>query len=208
MTRPELDEFAALWHEPGAADPEDFEGMARRARRQGRLLAYADLAWAVLLIGGTIFAGMMAPGPLTTAMALVLVVATIWLTWKRRLIRQMSRTLDTSDRRAFLASSVRNARADLRRVTLSMLVFPLLVPMALLLKVAVRTGADLDDPFGILGNWVQSPRGVITLVLLALLLGWTERSRRRIKRELRRLEDLRQAYAEEASAEENPQGLP
>jgi hypothetical protein len=209
MNKPDMDEFAALWQEgPEPEEREQMDALARAARRQGRLLAYGDIAWFVLLVGGSLFAALMAPGPVTTAFALVLLVATVWLTWKRRIIRQMSRTLDTTDRQAFLASSVRNARADLRRVTLSMIVFPLLVPVALLMKVAFRTGADISQPLEILGNWVQSTRGVVTLILLSLVLAWTERSRRRIKRELRRIEELKKAYAEEAQAEESPQLLP
>ena len=207
MNQRDFDEFAALWTEADPVEAEAFDKMARRARLQGRFLAYADLAYFVLIVGGSGFAALMAPGPVTTAFALLLVLATVWLTWKRRKIRQIARTLDTADRQAFLASSVRNARADLRRVTLSMLVFPLLVPTALLLKVAFRTGADIIDPVEVLTTWAQTTRGVIVLTLLALVLAHTWRSRRRIKGELRRLEELKQAY-DEAGAEENPQLLP
>jgi hypothetical protein len=202
MTDPELQELADLWQEADASEAAAFEAAARRARRQGRLLAYGDLAWAVLLIGGSLFAALMAPGPGTTAAALFLLVATVWLTWKRRKIRQMSRTLDTSDRQSFLASSVRNARGDLRRVTLSMIVFPFLVPMALLVKVSFRTGSDIAHPLDVLTEWAQSTRGIFTLCLFAIIMGFTYRSRRKIKAELRRLEDMRRAYAEQADLED------
>lgn len=210
MNRPEFDEFAALWQEevPDAEELQRLELAAARARRQGRLLAFADLAWFILLAGGSLLAAFMSPGPTFTAIALVLLVATAWLTWKRRKFRQMSRTLDTADRQAFLASSLRNARADLRRVTLSMIAFPLLVPLALLLKVSWRTGGDVADPLRIFSDWVESARGVVTLLILTLVLGYMARSRFKIRRELRRLRELQSDYAAEREVEENPQSIP
>jgi hypothetical protein len=201
MTDPDLQELAELWQEPDEAEQEAFEAMARRARRQGRFLAYADLAWAVVLIGGSLFAAFMAPGPAMTAAAVVLLVTTVWLTWKRRKYRQMARTLDTTDRQAFFASSVRNARADLRRVTITMVAFPFLVPVALLLKVSFRTGADIVHPLDVLGSWVQSTRGIVTLIMLSLVMGYMYRSRLRIKAELGQLHRLLADYAEEAAPE-------
>ena len=207
MNRPDFEEFAALWQEADAAEAADFDRMARQARRQGRFLAYADMAWALLLVGGTIFGMLMAPGPYTMTIALVLLVVTVWLTWKRRRIRQMTRTLDTANRKSFLDRSVGNARADLRRVTLSMLVFPLLVPLGILAKLSFRAGSDVYDFGAVMTAWVQSTRGIVTLILLALVMGYMTRSRLKIKGELRRLEELRHAYAEERAAEEAFAGL-
>ena len=202
MNRPDFEEFAALWQDRDAEEAADFERMARQARRQGRLLAYADMAWGAVLVGGTLFGILMAPGPYTMAIAFFLLVATVWLTWKRRKIRQMRRTLDTADRKSFLDNSVGNARSDLRRVTLSMAVFPLLIPLAILAKLSFRAGSDITDFGPVMSAWLQSTRGAVTLTLLTLILAYTARSRLKIKAELRRLEELRHAYAEERAAEE------
>src|SRR5687768_8962765 len=155
MTDPELQELADLWQQPDAAEAEKFKALARRARRQGRFLGYADWALAFVLVGGSLFALLAAPGPLTTFSALALLVATIWLTWQRRRLRQMASTLDTADRQAFIESSVRSARANLRRVTLSIVALPPLVILALLSKMSFRRGGYLPDPGRLLLDWAQ-----------------------------------------------------
>ena len=198
MNDDEFDRLAALWNEPDPEEQAHFERLARRARRQGRLLAYADLAWFVLIVGGSAFAALIAPGPITMAAAVLLLVATVWLTWRRRKYRQMARTLDTTDRASFLQSSVRNARANLRRVTLSLIAFPLLVPVAKFLKLSFVTGGDISDMPEVLSDWAQSLRGMLTIFAMALVVAYAMRSRRRIKMELRRLEELRIAEAEGA----------
>ena len=109
----------------------------------------------------------------------------------------MARTLDTSDRTSFLQSSVRNARANLRRVTLSLVAFPLLVPLAKFLKMSFA-GGDISEMPGILSAWAQSTRGMLTIVALGVVVAFMVRSRMRIKTELRRLEELRIAEAEGA----------
>ncbi|HEX2764761.1 MAG TPA: hypothetical protein VHM92_13075 [Allosphingosinicella sp.] len=198
MIDPDLQELAELWQEPEVRSLE-FEEAARRARRQGKLLAYADLAFFVMIVGGSAFAALSAPGPVTMIAAVFLLIGTVWLTWTLRKIRQMRRTLDTRD--TFLASSVQNARSDLRRATLSIIAFPLLVPAALLIKVAFRTHSDISHPLAILTTWAQSTRGILTLCALSLVIAYQLRSRMKAKGELRRLEQLRQAYAEETQHE-------
>jgi uncharacterized membrane protein len=206
MTDPELQELAELWQRPDAADAseaveaEKFRALALKARRKGRFLAYADAALAVLLVGGSILALLASPGRLTTGSAILLLVATIWLTWQRRKLRQMAGTLDTQDRQAFIESSVRSARANLRRVTLSLLSLPPLVIVALLAKMSFRKGGSVSDPGRILLDWAQSPRGMISLAIFALIMGLGVRSILRIRAELRRLQALRRAYQDETEA--------
>jgi L-cystine uptake protein TcyP (sodium:dicarboxylate symporter family) len=200
MTDPELQELAELWQEPDAAEAENFQALARRARRRGRFLAYADWALAVALVGGSLFAILAAPGRLTTFAAIGLLIATIWLTWQRRRLRQMARTLDTTDRQGFIESSVRSARANLRRVTLTILALPPLVILALLMTMAARRGGHVSDPGQVLLDWAQSPRGMISLAIFALLIGLSLRSIARIRKELRSLKALRRAYEEENQA--------
>lgn len=201
MTDREFEELAALWAEPDREEQARLEAMARKARRRGRLLAYADFAWFFLIVGGSAFFAFVAPGPLTTAGILLLLVATVWLTWRRRQYRQMAQTLDTADPSSFLLSSKRVARANLRRVTLSMVAFSLLVPLTLFLKMSFRTGGDFAAVPGAMAAWALSPRGLATLAVLVLILAYTERSRRRIEAELRSLEELQRAEEEEARHE-------
>jgi hypothetical protein len=199
MTDPELQQLADLWQQPDSAEAEKFQAMARRARRRGRWLGYADWALAILIVGGSLFALIASPGPLFTVAALLLLVATIFLTWQRRKLRQMASTLDTTDRQAFIASSVRSARANLRRVTLSALALPPLVVAALLAKMGMR--GNVSDPGQILLAWAQSPRGMISLAIFGMILALQMRSILRIRSELRRLDSLRRAYEDERRAD-------
>jgi hypothetical protein len=199
MTDPELQQLADLWMQPDPAEAEKFQSLARRARRRGRWLGYADWALAIVLVGGSVFAFLASPGPLFTAAAILLLVATVFLTWQRRKLRQMASTLDTADRRAFIESSVRSARANLRRVTLSALALPPLVLVALLAKMGMR--GNVTDPGQFLLAWAQSPRGMISLAIFALILALQMRSILRIRSELRRLESLRRAYEDEHLAD-------
>ncbi|MGA9582739.1 MAG: hypothetical protein WBR13_12305 [Allosphingosinicella sp.] len=200
MTDPELQELAELWREPEPAEAEEIQALARRARRRGRYLGYADWALALVLVGGSLFAFLASPGPLTTGAAIGLLVATIWLTWHRRRLRQMARTLDTADRQSFIESSVKSARANLRRVTLTVVALPPLVILALLSKMSFRRGGPVTDPGQVLLDWAQSPRGMISLAIFATLIALSLRSILRIRNELRRLRNLRRAYEEENRA--------
>lgn len=200
MTDPELQELAELWQQPDAAEAEKFQSLARRARRRGRYLGYADWALALVLVGGSLFAILASPGRLTTFAAIGLLVATIWITWQRRRLRQMARTLDTADRQGFIESSVRGARANLRRVTLSIIALPPLVLLALLSRMNFRGGGNVSDPGQYLLAWTQSTRGMISLAIFALIIALSLRSIVRIKKELRSLETLRRAYEEENQA--------
>ena len=199
MSTGDLDDLATLWRaDPEPAERDELEQLARQARRRGRLVDFVDLAMVVLVIGGSIFAVFAARSPLLMAAALVLIVATVWLTWKRRTIRQMSRDLVTTDRDGFLAGSIRHAKANLRRNTLSLVAFPLIVPLAVLLKRAAHAGGDPHAAFTGLVEWAGSQRGLITLTVLSFMILFLIRSRLKHRAELRRLEDLRRAYEEEA----------
>lgn len=201
MSDPELRELAELWQQPDAAEAEKFQSLARRARRRGRFLGYADWALALVLVGGSLFALLASKGPLTTIAAVGLLMATIWITWQRRRLRQMASTLDTTDRQGFIESSVRSARANLRRVTVSVIALPPLVILALLSKMSFRRGGYVSDPGPILLAWAQSPRGMISLAIFAFIIALSIRSILRIKNELRHLESLRRAYEEENRAD-------
>lgn len=196
MTDPEIEELAGLWQEQEPAETARFEAMARRARRRGRLLGYADLALAALIVGGTIFGIFVTPRPTTIAIALLLILATIWLTLKRRGLREMASTLNTSDPTAFLESSARYAAAALRRANLSLMLIPLFMVAAILFKASLR-GGDFDQMLQAVWTWASSLRGTIALAIAILVMAAMGRSRIRLQEELRRLERMRLEYEEE-----------
>ena len=202
MTDPDLQRLADLWTEPDSGEQESFEAMARKARLRGRVFAYLDAAAVAVILGGVLLGIFMKPGAVTIIAAIVLIVTTVIVTRKRRQIKQMTRTLDTASRQAFVETSISNATANLRRTRLSLAFFPFGVVSALFYKMSVRTGGRTEQIPAAFLEWAPSLRGVITFAILALLLAWGIRTLWRIKRELRRLEELRAVYEEEARYEE------
>jgi hypothetical protein len=197
MREPGFEELADLWQDREEGDREAFEALARKARRRGRLLGYADVALVVVFVGGIVPGLFLAPNPSTVAIAILLLAATLWLSWTRRRLRQMAATLNTSDPAAFLESSVANARANLRRVNLSLVIMPPLVAMAIAFKGSQHSDRIEHLWQGIL-EWASSARAMIALAVVLLFFLSVIRSRRRLQAELGRLESLREDYEVES----------
>jgi hypothetical protein len=206
MTDPDLQPLADLWTENDAGEQEAFEAMARKARLRGRIFAWLDYAAVAFILGTSLVGIFMKPGAVTMVAAIALIVITVIVTRKRRQIKQMTRTLDTASRQSFIETSLSNAGANLRRTRLSLAFFVPGALLALTYKMALRVGGRTEQIPAEFIDWVQTPRGIITMALLALLFAWGLRTVRRIKQELRRLEELRAAYAEEDRRDEREAG--
>lgn len=206
MTDPDLQKLADLWTEPDGAEQEAFEALARKARLRGRILAWLNFAAVAVTVAGVVMGVFMEPGPVTMVTAIALLVTTVVVLRKRRQIKQMTRALDTASRQAFIETSIGNAAANLRRTRLSLAFFPVGVVVALFYKMSVQAGGRTELMLPAFLEWAPSPRGIITFVLLALLYAWGVRTKWRISRELRSLEELRDAYAEEARLDEDEIG--
>ncbi len=203
MTDPDLMDFAELWQqEPSAEEQAMFEEAARKVRLRGRFLAYADFALAAVIVAGMILGFLLQPGAYSAAIAGLLIVATVWLSIKRRAVRQMAKTLDTTNREAFIKSSVRNANASVRRVLLSLWFLPLGALLAVLFKLNMRSGGHLENPLAALAAWAVSTRGVIGLTGLAIIIAFLLRSLRKSRAELRELEELSKAYRKATSLDD------
>lgn len=207
MTDPELMDFAELWQqEPSVEERAEFEAAARRVQRHGRLLAFADVALALVIVTGMIVGFFLQPGTYSAIIAGLLIVATIWLSLKRRKVRQMARTLDTTDRHAFIASSIRNANSSLRRVVLSLCFLPTFALLAVLFKLNMRSGGHLEDPLTALAEWAVSTRGVIGLTGLAIITAILIRAWRKCRSEIRHLNELENAYRKATSLDDAGEG--
>ncbi|MEA3066302.1 MAG: hypothetical protein QOJ27_2763 [Sphingomonadales bacterium] len=202
MTDPDLQRLADLWTQPDAGGQEAFEALARKARLRGRIFAWLDFAAVAIILGGAVLGMFMKPGAVTTVAAIALIVITVIVTRKRRQIKQMTRALDTAGRQAFIETSISHANANLRRTRLSLAFFPFGIVIALIFKMSVRTAGHSELMWAAFLEWAPSPRAIIDFILLALLFAWGLRTLWRIKRELRGLEALRSAYAEEAEYED------
>lgn len=203
MSQPDFEEYAALWH--AAPDPDEQErigALVRGARRRGRLLGYADLAMGALVVLCTGLGFVMQPAPATAIIAGLLIASTLWVSWKRRALRQMTRTLGSSDRGSFLEIATRNATANLRRLVLSLYLLPIFALMAVLFKISIRHGGKLEHPLAALAEWAISTRGTFSLIGIAVIMALLLRSRRKVKAELRSLENLGREYRREAALDE------
>jgi hypothetical protein len=196
MREPGFEDLADLWQDPEEGDREVFERLARRARRKGRILGYADFGFILLLVGGVLLSIFMTPNPMTIGFAILLLAATLWLSWTRRRLRQMAGTLNTSDPAAFLESSVANTKANLRRVKLSCVLLPPLVAMTIAFKGSQHSDGIANLPQGIV-QWASLPRAWIALTVVLLVALSLARSRRKLRAELGRLESLQLDYEEE-----------
>lgn len=197
MREPGFEDLVDLWQDPDEGDREAFEALARRARRRGRLLALADIGFVVVLVGGVLMSVFATPHPMTMVMAVVMLAATFWLSWTRRRLRQMTATLNTSDPAAFLESSLAIAKANLRRVRLSLRLIGPFIVLAILFKGSQRSEGIENLPQGIL-EWASRPVAQIALAVVFLIVLGLFRSRRRLRAELDRLESLRLDYEEES----------
>jgi hypothetical protein len=198
MTDPELQGFADLWQQPDAAEQAQFEALARKARWHARLLAYADIALAAVVAMTMALGFLLQPGLHSAVIALAVIVIILWLSWKRRSYRQMSKTLDTSNRQAFIESSIRHAAVNLRRVKLSLYIFPPAAVLAILFKLSYRHGGRLDHPLDVVADWALTGRGFLTFTLIAAIVALLVRSVRRYRGELARLDAVERDYQEAA----------
>jgi hypothetical protein len=199
MTDPELQKLADLWQEPDGPDDAKLVELARKARRKAWLMAYGDWAW-LLLVGASVIATTwLHPSLLSVLAGIATLAVTLWLTWRRRAFHRMSGSLDTSDRPAFLASMARIVRNDLRRVTLSLVMFAPVMMIAIFFKLTTR---NPSDPLSEISAWATSTRGVIVLIVLAAITAFILRSWLRLKAQLDGLKKLRKTYLEEAERDE------
>lgn len=202
MSTGDLDDLAILWRaEPEPAERAELDQLAEKARRRGRLADYADIGLVAIVVVSSIVATFAAGSALLMVVAAVLIVMTIWLTVKRRRIRQMSRGLRAKGRENYIDGSVRDVTGALRRNLLSLVFIPLVVPLAVLVKAGSRTGGDPQAIAAGLIAWMGTPRGAITLAIVSLIMIFVVRARRRLLTELRRLNELQGAYADETRRE-------
>jgi hypothetical protein len=195
----DFDDIVALWKEPEAGDQAMIQALAKKARRQARLIGYLDAALAVIVVVAVLFGTIMKPTPAAAAAAVMVTALIFWITWKRRSFRQMSRSLDTTGRQAFLESSIRSATVNLRRATFTLATFGPAILFGLFYRVSTRDDPEFRHPIESVVAWITTPRGILVMVVLALLFAWGIRSWLRAKAELRRWRELRDAYDEEAA---------
>ncbi|HWH17954.1 MAG TPA: hypothetical protein VNT77_06405 [Allosphingosinicella sp.] len=197
MSGPDFDDFAKLWQqEPDAAEQELMQTLARKARRRARLIGYGDMAWTALIAAIVVATIVAKPDLFTVAAGLLTLAVISWLNWKRRSLRLQ--LTEAGDPAAFVESSIRAARHNLRRVMLSLAAFPPAILIAILFRISKDTGGRFDHLMEAIAAWALSLRGMIVIPALAGGIVWLVQSGLKFRREIKRLEEVRSAYVEEA----------
>lgn len=199
MTSPDFDELARLWTQEQSPEEERaFQLLARRVGRRARLWQVAEIAAGLVLILAVAAAMLTAADRSTLAVGALVVVAILWAGWKRRL-NAVAMLVDTAGCAAMLDSAVRNGRASLRRSRLGLM---LLAP-GYLLGALLKYSLQNDGVDGFLSAFAASLRGFwpgwAGLSLLAAILAYLARSHLRMRREVARLEMMRDQYRAESA---------
>lgn len=201
MSGPDFDDFAKLWQqEPDAAEREMMEQLARKARRRARLTGYGDMIWVVLIAATLVVTIVAKPTLFAVSTGLLMLAVIAWLNWKRRSLRRQ--LIQADDRPAFIETSIRIARHNLRRTMLSLATFPPAILLAIVLRVSRGTGGRSDRFLDALAAWALTPRRMIIILVLIGVSTWLVRSGLKLKREIKRLEEVRSAYLQEARLDE------
>lgn len=192
-----VDDLANLWQrEPDAEETRLFAEMARATGRRAWMLDKVEFATS-LLLSGAIFVFLLLHGSaISIAIGAVIIAAIAWSTWQRHRLMRQSGRFDDRSRHAFLDSAAESAKAAVRRSTIGT---ALLIPgfaLGTMLKYSSMEGTlrgYLDAEVSTWSNvhgWLS--HGIVFGTLLYLI-----RVNLKLRRQVRRVEELRREYAEE-----------
>lgn len=195
----DLDEFARLWREePSPEESKAFKQLAGKAARRARLAGYAEIGTTAIIAAAILMALLIAKGALTVAIGMVLLVVLFWSARKRHMLRRVAIIISSSDGGSLVQKEIVKCRADLRRTTIGLFLYPPAVPLAHMLVNSVAMGGSLGNYWQLLVKHLTAgPVGWWLGALFALFLAYQLRAIFRLKRELRRLQGLRAEYEEE-----------
>lgn len=199
MNDAEFDDFSRLWLEEGdPAETAEFRDLARRTEIRARLLRFADYGLAALVIAAVAIAFSSDTTPATILFGLLLGTAAVWATWKRRVLHQ-SALLALSDREALLDAAREHSRTELRQSQWGLLLFPLGIILAAVMQFSSRTGGAVDHILEMVQLGIESETAILLeLLFLVLAEVYFVYRARRLRGELKRLDDLSEQYRRES----------
>lgn len=200
MNSSELDEYARLWRgEESEEEQRVFRRLAWRVGIKARALRFADYGLAALIIVATLVAMMTDNAPSTLLFGILLGVAVVWGTWKRRVLHQ-TMLLGAISRETMIGAARERCRIELGQSNWGLLLFPLSILVASAMKFSALTGGHVErylPEFFAAARRGENP----LLILLLLVIGevyFLYRSRR-LRSELRALDMLDEQYRRETS---------
>lgn len=200
MTVEEFDEFARLWQGGDNAEEERiFRQLAWRVGIKARALKFADWGLAALIVIAAIVAMASDTTPATLLFGLLLGAAAVWATWKRRTLHQGSLLAGMNHRETLIGAARERGRLELRQAQWGLLLFPLGILLAGVMKFSALTGGHVERFWATMAEGVMLGKSPL-LALLVLILGecyFLYRSYR-LRGELRRLDRLSEQYRHES----------
>lgn len=201
MTSPELEDYARLWRgEESAEEQRVFRRLAWRVGIKARALRFADYGLAALILIATVVAMTSDTTPATLLFGVLLGIAVVWGTWKRRVLHQTMLLGAIGSRETMIGAARERCRIELGQSRWGLLLFPLSIFAASAMKFSALTGGHVER---FVPEFIAAVRHGDNplLILLLLVLGeayFLYRSRR-LRSELRVLDLLGEQYRREAS---------
>ena len=197
MTPDDFPRYAELWREQ--IDPDELaelQAWARNIERNATRKALFDTVTGFATIGVLCVILWAYPTSPQIKFGFALVVAFLtWPAWKRYEITRASRAIAVDDPRAFFEAAIRNVQAEVNFSTLSLyLLTPFLVFITLLM-IAMRRWGEVDAL--ILPDLSIGTRIVLSVVTAVLIAIYFIRDNLRLRRQLRRLQDMRREWEEQ-----------
>lgn len=201
MNSSELDEYARLWRgEESAEEQRIFRRLAWRVGIKARVLRFADYGLAALILIGTLVVMTIDGTPSTLLFGILLGVAVVWGTWKRRILHQTVLLGTISSRETMIGAARERCRIELGQSNWGLLLFPLSIIVASAMKFSALTGGHVErylPEFFAAARRGENP--LLILLLLAIGEAYFLYRSRRLRNELRMLDMLNDQYLREAT---------
>jgi hypothetical protein len=196
----DIDEFAELWRsEESEEEQRIFRALARRVGWKAKALEFLDYGLAGLLIISASVAIWLDRTPATVATGSIMVAGAVWLGWKRRLLHQVTRMLGFGSREEMLEAAIYKSESELRQALSGILLFPIGIALSGLMKFSAATEGDIGRfPSAFFDNAARGGSALLALIVLAAAEIYFVYRSLQLRRERKRLIDLREQYRLEA----------
>ena len=199
MTGDEYRDLAALWSTSAAErDRRDFDWAAKRTPNVARAAIWGELGVVVLLAGTILLAIIWNLGASTLLVGSLILILLGWSAWKRHHLGAVTLLIDTTDRLAFLRSLVVAKEAELNRSAIGLALILPATLLTMLLGFTLRGEQGSGELTAFLSAVLSTSRGLVSLGFLASAIMLLSLSHLRLSREVKRLRELRDDYANEA----------
>lgn len=195
MTEFDLDRLGDVWRQqPDAAEMARLQRSAAAVARRARFAQVTDIVGAVAVAGVVLFLVANNPEPATILMGTAAILVLLLSNIRLRRVRRIELGHLTGSTEEMLDQSIDRVETTLRHLRVSMIGFPLTVAVGVLLAYASLGNTVLDEA----QNWpfrnMLMPLGIVGVVGV-MIFAW--RAIRRSRKELERLEAMREAYRRE-----------